>query len=273
MPGDRGAERSRIAPSLAAAWVVVALVLAWALAPAMFTGQSPIAGEAGQQLQPPQWTHLLGTDALGRDLLARVVYGARESLVGAVVAVGVGLLVGSTLGLLAGALGGVADDLIMRVIDVLLSVPTLLLSLSIIVVLGFGTVNVAIAVGVSSIAAFARLARAETVRVFRAEFVEAAFGSGGRFLQVLWRHVVPNAATPVAALAALRFGSAILAISTLGFLGYGAPPPTPEWGLLIAEGRNYVATSWWLTTMPGLVVVLVVLAANHIGAAAAGVQR
>ena len=148
----------------------------------------------------------------------------------------------------------------------LLSVPALLLSLAIIIILGFGTINAAIAVGVASIASFARLVRSEVVRVRRSEYVEAAFGSGGRFWQVLWRHVLPNSLTSVIAMAALQFGSAILSISTLGFLGYGAPPPTPEWGLLIAEGRNYISTAWWLTTVPGVVVVLVVLSANRISA-------
>ncbi|MDU1671808.1 MAG: ABC transporter permease, partial [Bradyrhizobium sp.] len=157
------------------------------------------------------------------------------------------------------------DDAIMRVIDVMLAVPALLLSLSVIIILGFGTVNAAIAVGVASIASFARLARSEVVRVRRMDYVEAGFGSGGRFFAVLWRHVLPNSLTAVLALAALQFGHAVLAISTLGFLGYGAPPPTPEWGLLISEGRNYISTAWWLTVFPGLVVVAVVLAANRIG--------
>jgi len=147
---------------------------------------------------------------------------------------------------------------------VLLSIPGLLLMLSIIILLGFGTVNAAIAVGITSVAAFARLARSEVVRVRASDYVEAAFGSGGTFAAVLWRHVLPNSLTSVFALAALQFGSAILAISTLGFLGYGAPPPTPEWGLLIAEGRNYISTAWWLTTAPGVIVVLVVLSANRI---------
>ena len=152
----------------------------------------------------------------------------------------------------------------MRVVDVLLAIPGLLLSLSVIILLGFGTVNAAIAVGLGSVAAFARLMRAEVARVRRTEYVEAAYGSGGTFVTVLRRHVLPNSLTPIAALAALQFGTAILAISTLGFLGYGAPPPTPEWGLLIAEGRNYVATAWWLTALPGLVVVAVVHSANRI---------
>jgi peptide/nickel transport system permease protein len=254
----------RLSPSLVLAWIVIALVLLWAVFPSLFTGYSAIDGIAAQKLRPPSASHWLGTDQLGRDLLARIIYGAVNSLSGALAAVAVGLVVGTALGLIAGSAGNRVETGIMRVIDVLLSIPGLLLSLSIIIILGFGGINAAIAVGVTSIASFARLTRAEVVRVRRTDYVEAAFGSGGTFRVVLWRHVLPNSLTSVIAFAALQFGSAILSISTLGFLGYGAPPPTPEWGLLIAEGRNYISTAWWLTTFPGIVVVLVVLSANRI---------
>lgn len=267
---DTGAIRRRLArlgkvqPGLVLAWIIILMVTGWALFPALFTGYSPTVGVAGNQLQPPGGAHLLGTDEIGRDVFTRIVYGAVNSLTGALVAVGVGLVLGSALGIFAGSTGGVIEDIIMRVVDVLLSIPNLLLALSIIIILGFGTVNVAIAVGITSVASFARLARSEVVRVRRSEYVEAAFGSGASFIAVLWRHVLPNSLTAVLAYAALQFGSAILSISTLGFLGYGAPPPTPEWGLLISEGRNYLMTAWWLTTFPGLVVVAVVISANRI---------
>jgi peptide/nickel transport system permease protein len=249
---------------LVLAWAMIGLALFWAVVPGLFTWYDPIAGVPAEKLQAPSAYHLFGTDAVGRDLFARVVHGSVHSLSGAFVAVAVGLVLGTLLGLLAGSVGGVLDEAVMRIVDVLLSVPGLLLALTVIILLGPGTVNVAIAVGVGSVAAFGRLSRSEVVRVRRADYVEAAFGSGGRFLAVLWRHVLPNSLGPVIALAALQFGMAILAISTLGFLGYGAEPPTPEWGLLISEGRNYLATSWWLTTLPGAVVVTVVLAAGRI---------
>jgi len=251
-------------PGLAASWCLVLVVMLWAAAPDLFTGYSGTEGVPGEQLRAPSEEHILGTDGLGRDLYARIVYGARYSLTGAFVAVAVGFVFGTLLGLVAGARGGWLDAAIMRLVDSMLAVPSLLLSLSIIVLLGFGTINVAIAVGAVAIARFARLARSEVVRVRRSDYVEAAFGSGGTFWAVLRRHVLPNSLTSVIALAALQFGSAILAISTLGFLGYGAPPPTPEWGLLIAEGRNYLSRAWWLTAAPGVVVVLVVLAADRI---------
>jgi peptide/nickel transport system permease protein len=254
----------RVEPGLLLACLVVVTAALWAVLPGLFTSYSGTEGVAGFQLRPPGAGHFLGTDQLGRDLFARIVYGARYSLSGAFIAVAVGLVLGTALGLIAGSLGGLVDDVIMRIVDVLLSIPALLLSLSIIMVLGFGAVDAAIAVGITSVARFARLVRSEVVRVRRTDYVEAAFGSGGTFATVLWRHVLPNSATSVVALAALQFGSAILAISTLGFLGYGAPPPTPEWGLLIAEGRNYLSTAWWLTAFPGLAVVVIVLSANRI---------
>jgi len=244
--------------------VVVVLAVLWAVIPGVFAPGDPLTGTPADKLLPPSAAHWFGTDTLGRDLFGRVVHGAVHSLSGALIAVTVGLGFGTLIGAIAGAVGGVLDDVLMRVVDVLLAIPGLLLSLSVIILLGFGTVNAAIAVGLGSIAAFARLMRAEVARVRRTEYVEAAYGSGATFSAVLRRHVLPNSLTPIVALAALQFGTAILAISTLGFLGYGAPPPTPEWGLLIAEGRNYIGTAWWLTALPGLVVVAVVLSANRI---------
>ncbi|QIX97931.1 ABC transporter permease [Cedecea sp. FDAARGOS_727] len=251
-------------PGLWLAWLTVIVVALWALFPSLFTAWSPTEGVAGAQRLAPQAGHWLGTDQLGRDLYARIVWGASHSLSGALVAVALGLVVGTALGVLAGATGGKTESALMRGVDVLLAIPGLLLSLSVIILLGFGTVNAAIAVGITSIANFTRLARAEVVRVRHSDYVEAAVGSGGTFWQVLWRHILPNALTSVFAFAALQFGSAILALSTLSFLGYGTPPPTPEWGLLIAEGRNYLATAWWLSTFPGIVVVAVVLAVNRL---------
>ncbi|WP_246603567.1 ABC transporter permease [Microbacterium marinilacus] len=246
--------------------LIILAAVAWALVPGLFAPGSPTES-SGAALQAPNAAHLFGTDATGRDLYTRVVHGASQSITGAVVAVLVGLIAGTALGVTAGAVGGAVEEVLMRVVDMLLAIPALLLSLSVVILLGFGTTNAAIAVGVTSIAVFARLARSQVVSVRASEFVEAAYGSGGTFFGVLWRHILPNSLTPVIALAALQLGSAILQISTLGFLGYGAPPPTPEWGLLIAEGRSYVATAWWLTVLPGAVVALVVLATNRLSQA------
>lgn len=262
---DAPRRRRRVSsPTLVLAIAVVSIAVLWAIVPGVFAPGDPLSGVPAQKLLPPSAEHWFGTDILGRDLYGRVVHGAVQSLSGALIAVTVGLTLGGIIGLLAGTIGGLLDDILMRIVDVLLAIPGLLLSLSVIILLGFGTVNAALAVGLGSVAVFARLMRSEVVRVRRTDYVEAALGSGATLLTVLRRHVLPNSLTPVLALAALQFGTAILAIATLGFLGYGAPPPTPEWGLLIAEGRNYVATSWWLTALPGLVVVAVVLSANRI---------
>lgn len=244
--------------------VVMISALLMAIAPQWFTSANPLEGIPGAQRLAPQAHYWLGTDQLGRDLWTRVVYGAVHSLSAALIAVAIGLVVGTTLGTLAGALAGRVESTIMRLVDVLLAIPSLLLQLTVIILLGFGTVNAAVAVGVAAIASFARLARAEVVRVRHSDYVEAARGSGGTFFAVFWRHILPNSLTAVLAFATLQFGQAMLALATLSFLGYGTPPPVPEWGLLIAEGRNYLSTAWWLTTFPGLAVVAVVLAANRL---------
>ncbi|MFO3741409.1 ABC transporter permease [Raoultella ornithinolytica] len=254
----------RFQPGLWLAWSIMIAALLMALAPQLFSGYNPLEGTSGAQRLAPQVGHWLGTDQLGRDLWTRIVYGAVHSLSAALAAVAIGLLVGTALGTLAGAVAGRVESLVMRLVDVLLAIPSLLLSLTVIILLGFGTLNAAVAVGVAAIASFARLARAEVVRVRHSDYVEAAFGSGGTFFAVFWRHILPNSLTAVLAFATLQFGQAILALSTLSFLGYGTPPPVPEWGLLIAEGRNYLSTAWWLTTFPGVAVVAVVLAANRI---------
>lgn len=259
--------RRRPALGILFSLLVLAVAIAWALVPWLFAPGDPTAGIGMQALQPPSPEHWFGTDATGRDLYTRVVHGASQSLLGAVIAVGVGFVVGTAVGVVAGSRPGPVDDVLMRGVDVLLAIPGLLLSLSIIILLGFGTANAALAVGVTSIAAFARLARSQVVSVRVSDFVEAAYGSGGTFWTVLWRHILPNSLTAVLALAALQFGSAVLQIATLGFLGYGAPPPTPEWGLLVSEGRNYIATAWWLTTLPGVVIALFVLSANRLSGA------
>ena len=254
-------------PTLVASILVLALVTLWALVPAWFTAWDPIVGVPQDRLLPPSPEHIFGTDNLGRDLYARVVYGSATSLAATSVAVIVGLAVGSLFGLLAGFLRGIVDDAIMRFMDVLLAIPSLLLSLALITALGFGTLNVAIAVGLASIASFSRVMRAEVLQIATAVYVEAAHVSGVRWYTVLRRHVLPNASGPVVALAALEFGVMVLAISSLSFLGFGAPPPTPEWGSLVAGGRDYLAVAWWLTTFPGLVIVAVVLSANRISRA------
>lgn len=254
-------------PGLVLAGLVVLLVLAWALVPNLFASGDPLTGVPADRLAAPSAAHPFGTDHLGRDVYTRVVHGTGVSLSATAVAVAIGLVVGSVLGLLAGFLRGWVDEAIGRVVDVLLAIPSLLLSLALITALGFGTVKVAIAVGVTSVAAFARVMRAQVLRTSTSLYVEAARAGGVRWHSVLLRHVLPNSAGPVLALTALEIGTAVLAIASLSFLGYGAPPPAPEWGSLVAGGRDYLATAWWLTVLPGLVIVALVLAVNRVGRA------
>ncbi len=272
LPGVRGPAPSlralRRNAGLIVSAAVTLLALGWALAPSLFAGGDPLTGVPAEKFQPPSARHWFGTDNLGRDLYTRMVHGAGLSLTATLSAVALAVVAGALLGLLAGAIGGVVDAVAMRVVDVLLSIPALLLSLALVTALGFGTRNVAVAVGVSLIANFARVMRSEVLRVRRAVYVEAAHASGVRWYAVLARHVLPNSYQPVLALAAVEFGMAVLSVSALSFLGYGAEPPTPEWGSLISEGRNYLATAWWLTTLPGLVIIGVVLAAQRLGRAA-----
>ncbi|MFF6959560.1 ABC transporter permease subunit [Streptomyces sp. NPDC008317] len=251
-------------PGLLLSALLIAVLLPTAFFPRLLTSRDPLAAAPRDKLAAPSAEHLFGTDQLGRDVFARVVHGALLTLQASGLAVLVGLVVGSLAGLLAGYLGGVVDDTLMRLTDVLLSIPGLLLSLALVTALGFGTVKVALAVGVTSVSTFTRIMRAEVLKVAGSGYVEAARASGTRWPAVLWRHVLPNAAGPVLVYAAIDFGAVILQVSSLSFLGYGAQPPAPEWGSLVSDGRNYLATAWWLTTLPGLVIAATVLAANRI---------
>ncbi|WP_329410086.1 ABC transporter permease [Nocardia vinacea] len=244
------------------ALAMVTLVAGWAIVPGAFARRDPFAVDPDATFRPPGATHWFGTDSLGRDLYTRVVYGTAASLPAALLAVVVALLVGGLLGLLAGYFRGAVENVVTRVIDVLLSVPSFLLAMSLITTFGFGTVNVALAVGVVSIGSVARLMRAEVLRIGSRPYVTAARVSGRGHFAVLLLHVLPNATRPVAALAALEFAAAVLGISALSFLGFGAAPPSPEWGALIAAGRGSVSTEWWLSIAPGVVIAVVVIAVN-----------
>ncbi|MER5197237.1 ABC transporter permease [Streptomyces sp. NPDC002755] len=260
----RSARRRLPGPGLVLSWLVLAVVVLWALFPGLFTSQDPLLGDPAEKLLGPSWQHPFGTDQLGRDLYARVVHGAWLSLGGVFLAVALAVVVGSLLGLLAGYFGGLVDECVMRVCDVLLAIPSLLLSMAIITVLGHGSVKVAVAVGVAGVAGFARTVRSEVLKVRESGYVEAARAAGVHRWKVVARHVVPNSYRPALVLATVEFGTSLLAIAGLSFLGYGEPPPQPEWGSLISGGRDYLQNAWWLTTVPGLVVVAIVLSVNRI---------
>jgi peptide/nickel transport system permease protein len=264
-----------VARWLGSHWVLVisiavfSVALLWALIPGAFTHYDPIAIDNGLKLRSPSAEHWFGTDLLGRDLYARIVYGARASLLGASIAVAVAVFVGSALGAVAGWFGGLGDTILMRLIDVLLSIPGFLLAISIVVLYTArtghaGLVPAAIAVGLTTSATFARLIRSEVLRVRASNYVEAAITSGATTFTVVRRHVIPNSVATTVSLIAVQLGIAIIWIASLSFLGLGAQPPEPEWGLLVSDGRKYIATRGWLTLFPALAIIAVVLATNNI---------
>jgi peptide/nickel transport system permease protein len=262
-PGKRLGELAR-QPILLLSWLIVLVVIGWAVVPGLFTSYSPYDGDTNASFAPPSAEHWFGTDRLGRDLFARSVYGAHTTLTATLLAVLIAFGIGVTVGLIAGFSGGIVDTAIMRVVDVFLAIPSLLLAMVVVSVLGYSTQNIALAVGISSIASFARVMRSQVLAVVTQDYVKAAYGLGVGRLGVMVRHVVPNSLSSAIALAALEVGTAVLAVASLGFLGYGAPPPQPEWGLLVAEGRDYVAVHPWASIMPGLALAIVVIATHRI---------
>ena len=247
---------------IAAGYVLFVVVSAfW---PRLFTSRGPYDTHPESAALSPSLHHLFGTDIYGRDLWTRVLYGSPLTIKATLIALGIALVAGLGLGIVSGFFGGRTDALLMRVVDVLLAIPGLLLALSIVTALGYGTIPVAVAVGVGIVPGFARTTRAEVLRVKTLPYVEAARAGGASWGRVLLRHILPNSWGPVAVLAVLDAGVAIIAIASLSFLGFGAAPPAAEWGTLIADGRNYLVTAWWLSLLPGLFVALLVLSLNHI---------
>lgn len=247
------------------ALLVGAAVVGAVAVPAALAPFDPFAVDVSQRLMAPSLQHWFGTDELGRDLFSRVVFGARQSLLTALVALALAFGTSALLGLISGYLGGVVDRILMGMIDVLLALPSLLIALLIVAGLGSGPAKMAAAIGIASVPAFTRVTRAEVMRVRRQPFVEAAVGYGLPAYRILSRHVLPHVRAPLTALAALEFATMVLSVATLSFLGYGPKPPAPEWGTLIAAGRDYVATAWWLTVLPGAVLAVAVIALHRVG--------
>ncbi|MVA26195.1 ABC transporter permease [Agrobacterium vitis] len=253
----------RMPPTVFISFAIIALVIAWALAPGLFTSHSPVIGVPAQKLLAPSAQHWFGTDQLGRDLYARVVYGTASSVTSALIAVVIGVVIGGFIGLLAGFLGGWVDIVLARLVDMLLAIPSFLLAIIVVTALGFSTTNAAIATGVSAVAVFARVMRAEVIKTRQATFVEASFLLGGSRWYILLRHVLPNASRSLLTLAVLQFGLSILVIAGLAFLGYGDPPPASDWGLLISIGKDYL--KWpWLVYAPAFAAIATVLSVNRI---------
>jgi len=215
--------------------------------------------------QPPTGQHLFGTDDLGRDVLSRVIYGARISMEVGVIAVAIAMTVGSLLGLFAGFLGGWADTIIMRGMDIMLAFPGILLAIAIVAILGPSLANTMIAVGISAIPVYARTVRGAALTVLGNDYIQAARALGASPLRVAFRYVLPNVTAPITVLATVGIATAILTAAGLSYLGLGAQPPTPEWGAMLSEARAYLRDAWWMATFPGLAIMLVVMAFNLLG--------
>ena len=213
----------------------------------------------------PNVDHIFGTDRLGRDILSRIIYGTKYSLSIGIISVSIGLVFGTTMGVLSAYYGGLVDTIIMRFIDALLAFPGILLALVVIAVLGPGLFNVMLAVGISTVPEYARLARGKVLSVMQLEYIEAVHSIGGSNIRVILKHILPNISAPITILATLQVGNAILVGSGLSFLGMGAQPPTPEWGLMTAEGRNFMSQAWWISTFPGIAILITVISINQFG--------
>ncbi|GAA3100385.1 ABC transporter permease [Pseudonocardia yunnanensis] len=250
---------------LSAVFLLVAAVAA--VAPGLIADQDPLAVGADPGFLPPfaSTAHLLGTDHAGRDVFSRLVHGTAPSLVMGLGATGIALVGGAVLGLLAGLGSRATETVVMRVLDIVLAIPELLLALIVIALLGTGTEHALLAVGVATIPYYARMVRAQTHVVRRSGYVEAATGLGIHRAAVIWRHVLPNAIKPVLVLATIGVGTAIAVGASLGFLGLGAQPPAPEWGSMLAAGVQYISIDWMLVAIPGVTITLTVLSVTVLG--------
>jgi len=237
----------------------VALLAPW-LAP-----YDPNFIDLKQVLMSPSPAHLLGTDTLGRDVLSRIIFGARISLLVGFVAVGIATLIGVLVGALAGYYGGAMDALLMRLVDLMLCFPTLFLILAVIAVLGPSIWNIMVVIGVTGWMGVARLVRAEFLSLREREFVMAARALGASDARLIWRHLLPNALTPVMVSATLGVAGAILTESALSFLGLGVQPPTPSWGNILTMGKDNIEIAWWLSVFPGLAILVTVMSYNLLG--------
>lgn len=267
--GRRGKVLSAVArlarkPGFVVAVLLVAFVLVSAFVPSWLSGYDPTQTAPKDRLLGPSLSHPFGTDEIGRDLWSRMLHGSALTIKATIIALGIAIVAGLAIGVVSGFFGGIVDVVLMRAVDVLLAVPSLLFALAIVTALGFGTVPVAIAVGIGIVPGFARTTRAEVLRVKTLPYVEAARAGGASWPRVMLRHVLPNSWGPVAVLAVLDTGVAIIAIASLSFLGFGAAPPAAEWGTLISNGRNFLITAPWVSLLPGLFVAAVVLSLNHI---------
>ena len=250
--------------SLACALIIGGLIALAVLAPYL-APYDPIQTDIGSRLQPPSRAHFFGTDQLGRDILSRILYGTRISLRIAILTAIIATAIGAPLGIVTGYFRGRLDDLLMRVTDMFMAFPRLILAMAIAAALRPTLENVIIAISLAAWPAYARLARSVALALREENYVEAARAIGAGPLRVLARHVLPGVISPLTIQVSLDMGGIILTAAGLGFIGFGAQPPTPEWGVMISEGRNYMTQQWWVSTFPGIAISLFVLGFNMLG--------
>jgi peptide/nickel transport system permease protein len=250
--------------ALAGAVILAVIALAALLAPVL-APYDPIKVRPAEALTPPSWQHPFGTDQYGRDILSRAIVGARLSLLTGLGAVVIALAVGIVVGLSCGVIGGWTDLLVMRLVDIMMAFPGILLALVVVAVLGQGTVNVMLAVGVSLVPTFVRLVRGDVLSVRENAYVEAARAVGCWPARVALRHVLPNVVAPIIVLATVAIAWSIIIGASLSFLGLGPRPPIPEWGIDLSNGRNYLLRAWWISSAPGSCIMLTVVAVNLVG--------
>jgi peptide/nickel transport system permease protein len=250
---------------LYAAALVVLFLVVCALAPQWIARYSPTDMQADQILLPPGAKHWLGTDYFGRDVFSVIVYGARESLFIGFASVIVGGLSGGMIGAVSGYFGGWVDNVLMRVIDVVMTIPGVLLALAVAAALGPGLWNIILAVAIAAVPNYARIMRGQILSVKNRSFVMASRSIGATELSVFFKHVLPNSLSPLLVMAAIGIGTSILTGSGLSFLGLGVLKEIPDWGALLSQGRGYLTVAWWICTFPGLAITLFVLSVNVIG--------
>ncbi len=251
--------------SLVVGAVLLGLLVIAALAAPLITSYSPTIANPSLILLPPSWVHPFGTDQFGRDLLSRVLYGARYTMLASLGAVLIGTIAGTLIGLVAGMAGGYVDLVLMRVVDLILIFPGILPALAITAILGPSLVNVAIAIGLSSIPVYARVVQAVTLQTRQLTYVESARAAGASPMWITVRHVLPSVSTQIIVSASTGLGVAVLWVAALGFLGLGVQPPTPELGSMLSSGRDYVTLAWWISFFPGLFITIFIVAANLLG--------
>lgn len=252
-------------PSAVAGFIIIAVMCTMALTASHISPYDPIRINLSQRLSPPSTHHLFGTDELGRDILSRVIYGARISLRIGILVISVAGGLGAVLGAISGYLGKSMDTFIMRIMDVILSFPSLVLAMALAAALGPSLNNAIFAVAFVMIPKFARMVRGEALAVKEKQFIAAARASGAGNLWIVFNHILPNCFSSVIVLATLALGDAILIAASLSFIGLGAQPPTPEWGAMISVGRKFLMDQWWYATFPGLFILLTVIGFNIFG--------